>query len=158
MGNTVGWIVVEDAFGQTGTVKLEHLGDALELNEIGNLKSFIEEHSDAKVIRYGVTKSAYINARGWGADETDPGKYDSVAQRLKFNFMDQDGGFFSFSIPAPRDEDLSDNQQPKGSVAKAVLDKIAELTSREADDLHYLGGGLVSKVQKIELRSKKLSS
>ena len=72
--------------------------------------------------------------------------------------MDQDGGFFSFSIPAPKNEDLGENQQPKGSVAKAVLDKIAELTSREGADLHYLGGGLVSKVQKIELRSKKLSS
>lgn len=156
MGSTVGWIVVEDSFGQTATMRLENLGDALEINEIGNLREFIETHSDAKVIRYGITKSAYINARGWGSDETDPGKYDSVAQRLKFNFMDQDGGFFSFSIPAPRDEDLNDNQQPKGSVANEVLKKIAELTSREEADLHYLGGGLVSKMQKIELRSKKL--
>lgn len=157
MSFKTGWVKLQDAFGQTTTMQLENLGDAFEINEIGNLKSFIEAHSDAKVIAYGVSEVTLLDASGLFADDTDKGNYDSIRQRLIFHFRDADTGKrLSFSIPAPRNEDLDASQQPKPSVAAAVRNKIAELTSREAVDLHYLGGGLRSKVPPMEVRSKKI--
>ena len=157
MSMKTGWIRVQDAFGQYALVKLDFLGDLLELNEIGNLKDFVETHSDAKVVAYVVSETTYLDASGLFADDTDKGNYDSIFQRLVFHFRDADGGRFSFSIPAPRNEDLDADQQPKASVAKAVRDKIAELTSREAADIHYLGGGLRAKVPPAEVRRKAIS-
>ena len=157
MSFKTGWVKLQDAFGQTTTMQLENLGDALEINEIGNLKSFIETHSDAKVIAYGVSEVMLLDASGLFADNIDKGNYDSIRQRLIFHFRDADTGKrLSFSIPAPRNEDLDASQQPKPSVAAAVRNKIAELTSREAGDLHDLGGGLRSKVPPMEVRSKKI--
>lgn len=153
-----GWVKVQDFKGQTATMQLGDLGDAFEINEIGNLKSFIETHSDAKVIAFGVSEVTLLDASGLFADDTDKGNYDTVKQRAVFHFRDADTGKrFSFTIPAPRNEDFEADQQPKASVAKAVRDKIAELTGREAADLHYLGGGLRSKVPPIEQRSKKIA-
>lgn len=153
-----GWVKVQDAFGQTATMHLENLGDTFEINEIGNLKDFIETHSDAKVVAYGVSEVMLLDASGLFADDTDKGNYDSIRQRAVFHFRDADTGKrLSFTIPAPKNEDFDADQQPKASVAKAVRDKIAELTSREAVDLHYLGGGLRSKVAPIEQRRKKVA-
>lgn len=157
MSFKTGWVKVQDFKGQTATMQLDNFGDLLELNEIGNLKSFIETHSDAKVIAFGISEVTLLDASGLFADETDKGNYDTVRQRAVFHFRDADTGKrLSFSIPAPRNEDFDADQQPKPSVAKAVRDKIAELTGREAVDLHYLGGGLRSKVAPIEQRSKKV--
>lgn len=153
-----GWVKVQDAFGQTATMQLENLGDTFEINEIGNLKDFIETHSDAKVVAYGVSEVMLLDASGLFADDADKGNYDSIRQRAVFHFRDADTGKrLSFTIPAPKNEDFDADQQPKASVAKAVRDKIAELTSREAVDLHYLGGGLRSKVAPIEQRRKKVA-
>ena len=152
-----GWVKVQDAFGQTATMQLDQLGDAFEINEIGNLTSFIETHSDAKVVAYGISQVQLLDASGLFADGTDKGNYDSIRQRAIFHFRDADTGKrLSFSIPAPRNEDFDADQQPKASVAKAVRNKIAELTSREEVDLHYLGGGLRSKVAPIDQRRKKV--
>ena len=157
MAVKTGWVKVQDAWGQTTTMQLENLGDAFEINEIGNLKGFIESHSDAKVVAYGVSEVTLLDASGLFADDTDKGSYDSIRQRMVFHFRDADTGKrLSFSIPAPRNEDMDADQQPKASVAKAVRDKIAELTSREAVDLHYLGGGLRSKVPPIDQRRKRV--
>ena len=157
MAFKTGWVKVQDAWGQTTTMQLENLGDAFEINEIGNLKGFIESHSDAKVVAYGVSEVTLLDASGLFADDTDKGSYDSIRQRMVFHFRDADTGKrLSFSIPAPRNEDMVADQQPKASVAKAVRDKIAELTSREAVDLHYLGGGLRSKVPPIDQRRKRV--
>ena len=157
MAFKTGWVKVQDAWGQTTTMQLENLGDAFEINEIGNLKDFIETHSDAKVVAYGVSEVTLLDASGLFADDTDKGSYDSIRQRMVFHFRDADTGKrLSFSIPAPRNEDMDADQQPKASVAKAVRDKIAELTSREAVDLHYLGGGLRSKVPPIDQRRKRV--
>lgn len=158
MSFKTGWVKVQDFKGQTATMQLGDLGDAFEINEIANLKDFIESHSDAKVIAYGVSEVTLLDASGLFADDTDKGSYDTVKQRAVFHFRDADTGKrFSFTIPAPRNEDFEADQQPKASVAKAVRDKIAELTSRESADLHYLGGGLRSKVPPIEQRSKKIA-
>lgn len=157
MSFKTGWVKVQDAWGQTTTMQLENLGDAFEINEIANLKDFIETHSDAKVVAYGVSEVTLLDASGLFADDTDKGSYDSIRQRMVFHFRDADTGKrLSFSIPAPRNEDMDADQQPKASVAKAVRDKIAELTSREAVDLHYLGGGLRSKVPPIDQRRKRV--
>lgn len=158
MSFKTGWVKVQDFKGQTATMQLGDLGDAFEINEIANLKDFIETHSDAKVVAFGVSEVTLLDASGLFADDTDKGNYDTVKQRAVFHFRDADTGKrFSFTIPAPRNEDFEADQQPKASVAKAVRDKIAELTSREAADLHYLGGGLRSKVAPIEQRSKKIA-
>ena len=158
MSFKTGWVKLQDAFGQTAIMQLDNFGDALEIDEIGNLKEFIETHSDAKVIAFGISVVTLLDASGLFADDTDKGNYDSIRQRAVFHFRDADTGKrFSFSIPAPRNEDFDADQQPKASVAKAVRDKIAELTSREAVDLHYLGGGLRSKVAPIEQRRKKVA-
>lgn len=157
MAFKTGWVKVQDAFGQTATMQMDQFGDAFELNELDNFKNFIETHSDAKVVAAGISEVRLYDASGFFADDTDKGNYDSIKQRLIFHFRDADTGRrFSFSIPAPRNEDLDASQQPKPSVASAVRNKIAELTGREAADLHYLGGGLRSKVPPIEQRSKKL--
>ena len=157
MSFKTGWVKVQDFKGQTATMQLSDLGDAFELNEIGNLKSFIEQHSDAKVIAYGVSEVTLLDASGLFADGADKGNYDTVRQRAVFHFRDADTGKrFSFTIPAPRNEDFDADQQPQAAVANAVRDKVAELTSREAVDLHYLGGGLRSKVPPIEQRSKRV--
>ena len=158
MSFKTGWVKVQDAFGQTATMQLDSFGDVLELNEIANLKGFIETHSDAKVVAMGVSEITLLDASGLFADGTDKGNYDSIRQRAVYHFRDADTGKrFSFSIPAPRNEDFDADQQPKASVAKVVRDKIAELTGREAADLHYLGGGLRSKVAPIEQRRKKVA-
>lgn len=157
MAFKTGWVKVQDAFGQTATIQMDQFGDAFELNELDNFKQFIETHSDAKVIAAGISEVRLYDASGAWADSTDKGNYDSIRQRMIFHFRDADTGRrFSFSIPAPRNEDLGPDQQPKGAVAAAVRKKIAELTGREEGDLHYLGGGLRSKVPTIENRRKDL--
>ena len=157
MSFKTGWVKVQDAFGQTATMQMDQFGDLLEINELDNFRQFIETHSDAKVIAAGISEIRLYDASGYFADGTDKGNYDSIRQRMVFHFRDAGTGRrFSFSIPAPRNEDLDADQQPKASVAKAVRDKVAELTGRVAVDLHYLGGGLRSKVPAIEQRRKKV--
>lgn len=157
MSFKTGWVKVQDAFGQTSTMQMDQFGDAFEINELDNFRSFIETHSDAKVVAAGISEVRLYDASGVWADGTDKGNYDSIKQRLVFHFRDADTGRrFSFSIPAPRNEDLDADQQPKSTVAAAVRNKLAELTGREAADLHYLGGGLRSKVPTIENRRKKI--
>jgi hypothetical protein len=157
MSYKTGTIIVEDAFGQRSSISLNQFGDAFEIGEIANLKEFIESMSDAKVVAGHVTESVTYDASGLFADATDKGKSESIFQRAVFIFKDADErGSFTFSIPAPKDEIFDESQQPKATYAKKVRDKIAELTSREASDLHYLGGGLRSRVPKAELRIKKI--
>lgn len=159
MGFKTGWVKVMDAFGQYSTVKLDQLGDLLEIGEVENLRSFIDAHSNAKVVAYGISDVTLIDATGFFSDDTDKGSYDAINQRLVFHFKDADTGRrLSFSIPAPINGDVDTDQQPKASVAKDVRAKIAELTSREEADLHYLGGGLRSKVPPIDRRRKKIDS
>lgn len=157
MSFKTGTIMVMDAFGQKSSVSLGNFGDMFELKEIANLKDFIESMSDAKVIGASVTEQIIYDASGMFADDTDKGHSDAIHQRGVFIFKDADTGKpFTFSIPAPKDEMFDESQQPKPSYAKKVRDKIAELTSREAADLHYQGGGLRSKVPKASVRKKKI--
>lgn len=148
-------ITVLDRWGQTSKVTLKKFGDALGVNDLGDFINGIEAHSDAKVIGASVTETTVRDASGFFADNTDKGKYDSVEQRAKYIFKDADtGGIVTFTVPAPREADIDDDQQPKIAAANAIKALIAEVTGREAVDLLYLGGGLTSNVPPAALRRK----
>ena len=148
-------ITLLDRWGQTAKVTIKKFGDALQINDLNDFKNGIETHSDAKVIAMSVTETTVLDASGFFADNTDKGKYDSVEQKAKYIFKDADtGGIVTFSVPAPREEDIDDDQQPKIAAANAIKALIAEVTSREAADLLYLGGGLRSDVPPAQQRRK----
>lgn len=148
-------ITLLDRWGQTAKVKINKFDDGFSVGDLTQFKNGIETHSDAKVIAMAVTETTVLDASGFFADNTDKGKYDSVEQKAKYIFKDADTGSITvLSIPAPREEDIDDDQQPKIAAANAIKALIAGVTSREAADLLYLGGGLESDVPRAALRRK----
>lgn len=148
-------VTVLDRWGQQSRITLKKFGDALQVNDLGDFINGIEAHSDAKVIGASVTETIVKDASGFFADSTDKGKYDSVEQKAKYIFKDADtGSIVTFTVPAPKEADIDDDQQPKISAATAIKNLIAEVTGREASDLLYLGGGLKSDLPPSALRRK----
>ena len=148
-------ITVLDRWGKFGKVTIKKFGDLLNLADLVTFKHGIEAHSDARVVAASVTETTLYDASGFFADGTDKGKYDSVEQKAKFIFKDAEtGGIVTFSLPAPREEDIDDDQQPKMSAATAIKNLIAAITDREGANLLYLGGGLESNIPNSPERRK----
>ena len=78
--------------------------------------------------------------------------YDSVKQKCKLLYRDNDttGRIFnrSVQIPAPNDNCFGANQEPKSDLGEDIADAIANSSTTERGNLQYMGGGLVSKLNK----------
>lgn len=125
---------VRDYKGKTGTIKIKVPNAKATLAKAGELADLIEQRSDAAVVTFGVS----LDAKG---GQTNPGKYDRVYQRLIYLFEDENGLAHRFSIPAPRDEDVNDDQEPDSESANDVGDFLEGVGWL---GIIYHGGGLVS--------------
>lgn len=112
------------------------------------LAEFLKTHSDAKVVTYGASKD-------YSGDSVDTGKYDRVLQRLSLLYEDGDGKSKRFSIPAPRDEDVDDDQEPSSDLAEDVKDLLVGVGA--GSDFTYNGGGLKSRLPSKESRAKVMT-
>jgi hypothetical protein len=139
---------LEDYKGQTSTVRVGVVLASATPAKAKDLADFLVTHSDARVIGYGVTID-------FGGDTTDTGKYDRVLQALRFSYEDQDGKSRRFSIPAPRDEDVSADQEPTSGLAEDVKDLLVSLGAGSA--FTYNGGGLDSRMPPKSARSKVMT-
>lgn len=126
---------VRDYKGKTGVVKVKVPSGKATTSLAGQLADLIEQRSDAAVVSFGVS----IDAKG---GETDEGKYDRVYQRLTYLFEDANGLSHRFSIPAPRDEDVNEDQEPDSESANDVGDFLEDVGW---SGIIYHGGGLNSR-------------
>lgn len=139
---------VEDYKGQASTVRVAVALASATPAKAKDLADFLVTHSDARVASYGVTID-------FGGDTTDTGKYDRVLQSLRFSYEDQDGKSRRFSIPAPRDEDVNDDQEPTSGLAEDVKDLLVSLGAGTA--FVYNGGGLDSRMPPKNARAKAMT-
>lgn len=126
---------VRDYKGKTGVVKVRVPSAKATIPLAGELADLIEQRSDAAVVGFGLS----LDAKG---GETDSGKYDRVYQRLVYLFEDENGLSHRFSIPAPRDEDVNEDQEPDSESANDVGDFMETVGW---PGIVYHGGGLVSR-------------
>lgn len=138
---------VEDYKGKTGVVKVRVPQANVTAANAESLADYLATHSDARVTGFGLS----FEATG---DSTSTGKYDRVLQRLVYLFEDGNGNSRRFSLPAPRDEDVNDDQEPKSDTAEDVKDLLVSfgLTINA-----YNGGGLISRSPSKDARSKELT-
>lgn len=139
---------LEDYKGKSGQVRVEvPVAKATDANA-KKLADFLKTHSDARVVSYGISKD-------YSGDSTDSGKYDRCLQRLEFLYEDQDGRSRKFSYPAPRDEDVSDDQEPTSGLAEDTKDLLVSIGA--CTTFVYGGGGLKSRLPKRGSRSTAMT-
>ena len=136
---------VQDYLGKSATVKVRVKSAQCTIGNASKLADYIKTHSDARVTTFGLSQ----DAKG---DSTDAGKYDRVLQSLTYLYEDSEGQARRFSLPAPRDEDVNDDQEPVSDTAEDVKDLLNGFGLSIAV---YNGGGLRSRTPKKEARSKK---
>jgi hypothetical protein len=141
-------VSLADAEGNPGrcTVKVPEK-KATEKNA-KKVADFMKEHSDARVVSYGLT-------RDYSGDSTSEGKYDMCYQRLELLYEDGDGKPRRFGIPAPRDEDVNTKQQPESDLAEDVKDLLNEIGAGK--DWVYNGGGMKSRMPGKSARDKEMT-
>lgn len=130
---------VKDYKGKASTVKMDTEKPTKAKAAI--LAKYLEQHSDAAVTSVGVSYKC-------SGDETDRGKYDRVEQKLVYLYeTDKTGKTKRFSLPAPRDEDVNEDQEPESDTAEDVADMLKKVTGIK-ENLVYNGGGLQSRIPK----------
>lgn len=138
-------VTMKDYKGQTSTIRIPGVTTLAKAKQIAD---WIKGHTDAAVVGYGVSM-------GYAGDSTDTGKYDRVLQALRLLFKDELGKTRSFSIPAPRDEDVNDDQEPISDLPEDVMDLLKAVGA--AKTLTYEGGGLRSRLPRSEARSREVT-
>ena len=136
---------VEDYKGKTSVCKVRVESAKCTIANASTLADYLKTHSDARVVSFGISQ----DAKG---DETDTGKYDRVLQSLTYLFEDEDGATRRFSLPAPRDEDVNDDQEPDSDTAEDVKDMLNGFGLKISV---YNGGGLRSRTPGKEARAKE---
>lgn len=136
---------VEDYKRQTATVRVTVPAASATPANAKKLADFIKGQSDARVVGYGV-------ALDYTGDSCDSGDYDRVLHTLTLLYEDQDGKARRFSIPAPSDESLNDDQEPESDLAEDVADLLKAIGAIKS--VTYNGGGLKSRLPSKEARSK----
>ena len=134
---------VKDYKGKCATVRVEVSGPTAA--KAKKLAEYLKDHSDAAVQTYGLS----IDYTG---DETDSGKYDRVLHKLVYLYKDDDKRSRRFSVPAPRDEDVNDDQEPDSDTAEDVKDLLVSLGAFKSAE--YNGGGLDSRLPSSEARAR----
>jgi hypothetical protein len=137
-------VTVQDYKGKTAVARVNGVTTIANAKKVAD---FLKGHSDAKVVAYGISLD-------YSGDDTSSGKYDRVLQGLKFSFEDQNGKTRYFTIPAPRDEDVNDDQEPESDVAEDVKDLLNSVGLKIAT---YNGGGLNSRLPSKESRAKVMT-
>lgn len=141
-------VSLEDYKGKTATPRVRVPEAKATLANAKKVAEFLETHSDARVVSYGASKD-------YSGDSTDTGKYDRVLQRLELLFEDGDGNSKRFSIHAPRDEDVNDDQEPDSDLAEDVKDLLVDIGAGSA--FTYNGGGLESRKPSKQARAKVMT-
>lgn len=136
---------VQDYLGKSATVKVRVKAAKCTIGNANSLADYVQTHSDARVTAFGISQ----DAKG---DSTDTGKYDRVLQSLTYLFEDNEGNAKRFSLPAPRDEDVDDNQEPVSDTAEDLKDL---LNGFGLNISVYNGGGLKSRTPNKEGRVNK---
>ena len=130
------------------------LRKATTLNDARQFADALATYSRAAVISYSHTETNYVDddktgEEQWGATVAQE-HYDRAQQKCKLMYKDADtGDMISVSIPAPNDSCFDGDQEPTAKMAEDFADAIGAATTRESDNLIYLGGGLVSKLKGI---------
>ena len=141
-------VTLRDYLGKTAVCKIRK---ATTLNDARQFADALATYSRAAVISYSHTETNYVDDDKTGSDEwgtTVAGEhYDRVQQKCKLLYKDADSGdMISVSIPAPNDNCFDGDQEPLAKLAEDFADAIGTATTRESNNLIYLGGGLVSKL------------
>lgn len=138
---------VEDYKGKSATVKVRVPTAKCTIGNASILADYVKTHSDARVTSFGISQ----DAKG---DKTNRGKYDRVLQKLVYLFEDANGNARRFSLPAPRDEDVDDDQEPDSDTAEDVKDL---LNGFGLSITVYNGGGLGSRTGSKISRKRDLT-
>jgi hypothetical protein len=136
---------LQDYKGKSATVKVKVPAASATVAKAKTLADTLKDHSDAKVVGYGVSLD-------FTGDDVSTGKYDRVLQTLTMLYEDQDGNSRRLSIPAPRDEDVNEDQEPDSDWAEDAKDLLVSLGAVKSAT--YQGGGLKSRLPSKEARSK----
>jgi len=135
---------VEDYKGKTATCKVNSTDATIAKAKI--LADYVAGHSDAKVKSYGHTID-------YAGDSVASGKYDRVLQGLRYIYEKEDGKTLSFTLPAPRDEDVDVDQEPDSDTAEDLKDMLVSVSACTSAAV-FQGGGLNSRLPKKEVRKR----
>lgn len=136
-----------DYKGKSANVKVRVPAAKATLANAKTLAEFLEDMSAAAVSGYGVTLG-YV-------DTCIEGKYDRVLQSLVLLFENADGQAIRFSIPAPKDGNVNDDQEPHPDVPEDVKDLLVGIGA--SSSFIYNGGGLRSRLPNKDARSKEMT-
>ena len=142
-------VSLKDYKGQSGSMSIEVPKAKATLANAKKVADYAKTHSDARVVGYGASLK-------YAGDETDNGKYDRCLQRLEFNYESGDGSTRKLGYPAPRDEDVNDDQEPEGDVAEDFKDLLVSVGAL-TNPVSYNGGGLKSRLPKSGARATEMT-
>lgn len=144
-------VSVVDYKGEPATVKIGKVPNKyVTLKNAEKVANYLKKYCNARISGYGASK-------GVQDDDTSTGKYDRVLQKLRLIFKDHKANATrTFSIPAPKDTAVTDDQEPHSDIPEDVRDLMKEIGAiSEKDEMEYLGGGLVSRVGRAGSRNTK---
>lgn len=142
-------VSLRDYKGKTGAMSIDVPVAKATIANAKKVAEWAVTHSDAKVVGYGITKR-------WTGDETDRGEFDRCLQRLEFSYEDKFGKTRRLGYPAPRDEDVDEDQEPLGDVAEDFKDLLVSVGALQTP-VSYNGGGIVSRLPKKGARKTAMT-
>ena len=141
------YATLRDYKGKTAVSSIEVAAPTME--NAKKLADFLNAHSDACVLAYGITQKDVI-----AADSAINGPYDRVYQRLQLMFLDvATNDARRFSIHAPDKDGMEEDQEATAALvtaAKTLLSDIGAITSTTT----YNGSALISRGAKTTERRK----
>ena len=147
MGMSI-YCTVRDYKGKTGNVTVD-LPKGATMAKAKALADFIEKHSAAKVLGWGLNQNETKET-----GKITAGKYDRIEQKLVFLFSTKAGSSKRFSIPAPIDADVDVDQEGSSDMAEDVNDLLQKTLGAVPERMRFNGAGLVSKLPKIRKTEK----
>lgn len=141
------YATLRDYKGKTAVSSIEVAAPTME--NAKKLADFLNTHSDACVLAYGISQKDVI-----AADSAINGPYDRVYQRLQLMFLDvATNDARRFSIHAPDKDGMEEDQEATAALvtaAKTLLSDIGAITSTTT----YNGSALISRGAKTTERRK----
>jgi len=139
---------VQDYKKKSAVVKVKVASAKATLANAKILAAFLEDYSCAAVTGYG--------AQIGYDDSALTGKYDRVLQALELLYQDSSRGSHRFSIPAPKDGNVNNDQEPNSDMAEDIRDMLNGF-GLDIPATGYNGGGLRSRVGRKDSRATELT-
>jgi hypothetical protein len=145
-----GWLTctVKDYKQKSAVVKVKVTAAKATMANAKTLAETLEDLTCAAITGYGAIVGY--------SDSAITGKYDRVLQKLELLYQDASRGAHRFSIPAPKDGNVNDDQECDSDVAEDIRDMLNGF-GLDIPDTGYNGSGLKSRLPGKDARATELT-